>query len=527
MLPPPQRALNALSQPLENRDTFSASSTPFLNRTQLSTPSFAAYPYAYAETPRSLLSSTATLSLSPGTSPYSNVHMAGSGGQNYGQAANECANFPWSDLVSVNDIECEGQLLVPKITATIEKGFFLDIAVWTCYRRNYFSVGCNFELHPCIPNGRLTIRRGNTLERVQAMGMRLSAAVDGTDGKNIELIQHTPKRDLGPKTKIEVVKVAPKLTTNRAEQTMVHSRDYQMPLGSYHPHGQQPGPYLPLQASSEPDTQAGASQSSQLSSQLSYGSSTQPAMLNGTSNECTFDRVQFKQATANNGKRRATQQFFHLIVELFADVRKNGSDKPIWVKVAQRSSDKIVVRGRSPSHYLEKSDESGSNNRPIQSGGSAGYTIAGNSYASLNAGAFRSTPNTYIAANGVGLRKGELYSDHGSQSDSSSSSLEEHNIEASYTNDTVMTDAERVALHEHDGYQYYPSAMYEHVQSTLLPPIAKLNGDNGYLNDSSKLFAVKPEYVDTMAGAQYQAAPINRFQGVDTSRGYFPDLQRF
>ncbi|QIX01216.1 hypothetical protein AMS68_006733 [Peltaster fructicola] len=520
MLPPPTRSsLSGLTN-ASDRDTLHGSSTPYLSRTPLSSAGFPNY--NYPETPRSVIQATAQLSLSPGGSPYSTSHMANTSQHSYGTTAVECANFPWSDLEALVDMNCDGQLLVPKISAKVEKGFFQAPQPekrWTCYRRNYFSVACSFELRPNVSNGRITIRRNNVLEQVQAMGMRLSAAVDGKDGKNIELVQHTPKRDAGPKTKIDICKVAPTPCTGRADQSM-HPH-YQVGLTSYHNVGQLPGPYLPLQHIPEADAQPGAAQDG--STQYAYGAPGQTPLLGGQGTTHTFERVQFKQATANNGKRRATQQYFHLIVELYADIRKEGSENPSWIKVAQRVSEKIVVRGRSPSHYSNEKGEGPHGVSGRGSAGSVGYGSGGASYGSMNAGGFRGLTNVYGNTNPY--RRNDLqYSDHGSQSDSSGSSLEEGPMETTYQADSVMSEAERLALHER--YSYYPSTLYEnvHQNGSMLPPLTKLDGNARYLNDP-KHYAVKAEYSDAIAGAQYEVNNCGRFQGVDTSRGYFPDLQ--
>ena len=62
----------------------------------------------------------------------------------------------------------------------------------------------------------------------------------------------------------------------------------------------------------------------------------------GPTTEHAFERVQFKRATANNGKRRTPQQYYHLLVELHFDV--GTQDNPQWIKVAQRKSAKVVAK---------------------------------------------------------------------------------------------------------------------------------------------------------------------------------------
>ncbi|KAL1925324.1 uncharacterized protein VTP21DRAFT_207 [Calcarisporiella thermophila] len=62
----------------------------------------------------------------------------------------------------------------------------------------------------------------------------------------------------------------------------------------------------------------------------------------------TFERIQFKTATANNGKRRAAQQYYILLIDLYAFC-DNGQQ----YKVATTQSAPLVVRGRSPGHYSD------------------------------------------------------------------------------------------------------------------------------------------------------------------------------
>ena len=459
--------------------------------------------------------------------------MAASNSHGYGTQASECANFPWPNLEVLLEMTCEGQAVTPEVHAKVEKGFFLSTVdqKWTCYRRNYFSVQCNFELHPNITNGRMYLKRNNNSEQIQAMGMRLSAAVDGSGGKSIELVQHTPKRDNGPKTKIDVTKVSPTPSTGRGEHTVSPHGVYQIPMSTFHATGQVQGPFLPMQSANDGSSPP-PSQTPQLSSQYPYSSSGSSHLpLPGQTTIHTFERVQFKQATANNGKRRASQQYFHLVVELFADVRKEGSDNPSWVKVAQRVSDKIVVRGRSPSHYQNEGQHGQLGRGGSASGGSSYSTTAGASYSSINAGGFRSSGSGYSGGGSVsGGSSGYRTNHYGyhqspehpeSHSGSSTSSIDGGHVDGDYQMDAAMTDADRMTIHEHDGYQYYPSTIYEGVAQQTLPPLTKTDSLLRYTTDPRQ-YAVKAEYADAVAGTQWQAGGCGRFQGVNESRGYYP-----
>lgn len=549
MLPPPGRSTISGFPIATSRDTF-PHPAPYLARSQLSTtpgcPGYSTYP----ETPRSALSATAGLSLSPRVSTYPAAHMAAAAAtsvpHDYAAQSNECTDFPWSDLESTLEMTCDSRSVTPRIHANVEKNFFWSNTdkKWTCYRRNYFSVTCKFELYPNIADACITVRRNNTTEQVQALGMRLSAAVDGPEGKTIELIQHTPKRDAGPKTRIEIAKVAPIPVAGRPDQTVSPHGVYQMPMSTFHPTGHIPGPCLPLQHTPDSDTQTASDQVPQIANQYPYATSASHTHLPGQNTTHTFERIQFKQATANNGKRRASQQYFHLVVELFADVRKSGSDDANWVKVAQRASDKIVVRGRSPSHYQNERNEGphGAAGRGGSAGGSSGYsTVGGASYSNMNTGGFRSLASSGYGG-GAGGGGGSTYGnsgygyahpDHGSgQSDSGSSSVEGGAaVDADYPVDAVMSDADRIAIHEHDGYQYCPGAMYESVPNGAagthsLPPLAKMDSEARYPHEQQqRQYAVKAEYPGAIAGPQYQAGGCGRFQGFESSRGYYPDLQ--
>ncbi|KAI7821409.1 hypothetical protein BC939DRAFT_209008 [Gamsiella multidivaricata] len=180
-----------------------------------------------------------------------------------------------------------------KISAKIDRGFFLAANDWTCYRRNYFQISASFSIHwldtsmhpevPCLMD------RNGEFVQVNQFLICIGAQIQNGE-KTIELVQHTPKRDKGPQ-------ITPRPTAVRA------------------------GGDLSLYAS---------------------GSS---------SNVITFERVQFKTATANNGKRRAAQQYYQVHVDLFAETETGE-----LVLVANSFSAPLVVRGRSPGHYADNEE---------------------------------------------------------------------------------------------------------------------------------------------------------------------------
>ncbi|KAL0093493.1 hypothetical protein F4703DRAFT_1718623, partial [Phycomyces blakesleeanus] len=182
----------------------------------------------------------------------------------------------------------------PRLWARMDRGFFLQDLEWTCYRRNYFQVSASFDFENEMPDVECVVK--STGEQILSFSVNLWAHVT-EGGRHIELVQHTPKRDKGPQR-------TPQPCTIRAGGNLDTGGTT---LGA--PHTIQPDLAL-------------------------------------------FERIQFKTATANNGKRRAAQQYFRLNVDLLANTA-TGS-----IRVMSIASAPLVVRGRSPGHYAELQDKS-------------------------------------------------------------------------------------------------------------------------------------------------------------------------
>ncbi|KAJ3318712.1 hypothetical protein HDV06_007106 [Boothiomyces sp. JEL0866] len=187
--------------------------------------------------------------------------------------------------------------LFPKIKPKMDRGFFITPNGagndWTCYRRNYFQISSAFALEDqdgleC--NVPCYLEEQGTSYPVESFAIGIDAKVCHGDRK-IGIVQHTPKRDKGPQTTPTPKEV------------------------------------------------------------LAGGNPFQYSGLSASKFVATFERLQFKSATANNGKRRAAQQFFTIILDLFAVV--NGKH----LKIATCESSQLVVRGRSPGHYSDNSAE--------------------------------------------------------------------------------------------------------------------------------------------------------------------------
>ncbi|GAA5800738.1 hypothetical protein HPULCUR_006174 [Helicostylum pulchrum] len=200
------------------------------------------------------------------------------------------ANFTTTTFHS-NPYPSAGPIL--QLHAKMDRGFFRADQDWTCYRRNYFQVSSTFDVHgmnyliqgPEVP---CLLRKTDTQEFLQVdyFSIGVCARVTNHD-KKIELVQHTPKRDKGP-------------------QMIPEPR--------------------PVRA----------------------GGNLHLASVGSNHNIVTFERLQFKTATANNGKRRAAQQYYEIVVDLYANFPRG---EPI--RVATCTSAALVVRGRSPGHYAD------------------------------------------------------------------------------------------------------------------------------------------------------------------------------
>ncbi|KAI8331200.1 hypothetical protein BC941DRAFT_328515, partial [Chlamydoabsidia padenii] len=189
----------------------------------------------------------------------------------------------------------------------VDRGFFISNQHWTCYRRNYFQLTGAFTTH-CNENQVFYIQAqqrnstgdgdnndeesNDTMLMIPLQAFYIQLVANTSDNNQpVELIQLTAKRDKGPQ---------------------------QMPS------------MLPIQPCG-----------SGLLLHYSHDNSQQQRTV-------TFERLQFKSATANNGKKRATQQYFYLTAQLVAeDVNRYQH------VIATTQSSPLVVRGRSPGHYAE------------------------------------------------------------------------------------------------------------------------------------------------------------------------------
>ncbi len=78
----------------------------------------------------------------------------------------------------------------------------------------------------------------------------------------------------------------------------------------------------------------------------------------------SWKRLQFKHATANNGRRKGQQQHYVVQIALLGRIQAgsgissivSSSDNGDWLKIAEIQSGPVIVRGRSPRNFVSRRD---------------------------------------------------------------------------------------------------------------------------------------------------------------------------
>lgn len=396
--------------------------------------------------------------LSPTSSGFTSPTMGDSG-------SNACPPLHATEVIhqlQTND----GQIIRPEIFGKIDKGFFMADNDWTCYRRNYFSLNCSYTLHPAIPTGNIHLMQQNS-PQVFGFALSIAAVVDGRDGKAIELVQHTPKRDKGPQDKPGRIQLAPR-----------------------------PPPSLSMYG--------GDGSSGRGLYESSFGPN--PGQ---TPTEATFERIQFKNATANNGKRRAAQQYYHLLVELFADLGQHHPER--YVKIATRMSAPMVVRGRSPGHY--QNERRGSN---ASAGGSGGAGGAG-SY--TPGGPAARGPGDMGMPGGSSMLPSTGY---GGSYDGRTHHYRSSIAPLQIPMEPTLSAEEAKSIEDAPCYMYYPGPIYEgHEQRFTLPSVSEYASNKIKQEFTSRGGYVLPS-LSSSATADFGGRHCGRWEGTAESKGYFP-----
>ncbi|KAM0338333.1 hypothetical protein ACHAPU_011349 [Fusarium lateritium] len=401
--------------------------------------------------------------------------MGSSGYSSRPAASNIPPLQPMQMLGSLQYNDGAGTPVKVEIQGVIDKGFFLSENEWTCYRRNYFSCICSFSLSPHIPSVSIQYSASSSAQPSQVYGfaMSISAVVSDNEQHNIELVQHTPKRDKGPIMKPERVRLG-----NKPPQANHHHH-----MGMFTDSVVPSRPVYPDNFNSQP------------------GSQPLPT-------EHTFERIQFKQATQNNGKRRAAQQYYQLVVELWADVgTQSGGDQ--FVRIATRKSAKMIVRGRSPGHYQNDRRGSQSSGPGGSSGNLTGYPVSGipDFNNSMMAGPSY-VPGSFDA-------RGSLYG------------VRHHDIPA----ESMIPQEDSKVIGTTREYQYYPGPLYEGQSDRidLFNPRAERDNVVPHMVTGMEVNGkIKPDYDGTALPsifhppAQLNDRPPGPFEGKSTSSGYYP-----
>ncbi|KAI4163335.1 MAG: hypothetical protein LQ342_003070 [Letrouitia transgressa] len=484
------------------------------------------------------------MSPSTGTSGYGSSNASQGEAFPLGSQANVPPFKPTRTLIRV--VDAAGVSVNVELHAKIDKGFFKADQDWTCYRRNYFAVIVHYVLKPYSTKSEpLFLERsaGANSDRILSFAVCIIARVDGEDGKVIELVQHTPKRDKGPMGRPEKMRLLPHTSGG---------------FGVY------------------PEQGGGLSPRSQLSADHEAPYAPTSPTQQQSQTVATFDRIQFKNATANNGKRRAAQQYFHIVAELFAEIAGSQGSDTQWVKIATRISAPMVVRGRSPGHYSD--DRRGSS----ASRGGPGGGSSGDSGGSQRDPRSRATGGPHSGVTGMfsnpprlGSGSSGNYLSHRPSSDQSLSETQSNQSSASsdfgkfprhpfgHAQEPILTAEEEHAIEHTEGYQYYPSPLYEvpatsestrPILSSLLssPPHADspfayqptVQGSLRTLQSTAgQGTSVKEEHLRSPSAAsdggrrsQYSrpGGPdtvssstvirgCGRFQGMSTSKGFYPE----
>lgn len=176
----------------------------------------------------------------------------------------------------------------------MDRGFFVSQGHWTCYRRNYFQVTASLVIpgHTDQTCYALQLNSDKPMQPIHQFFLRLKACTSNNSREDTMLETHNMIRP------VALTQMTPKRDKGPQREP----------------------PSIPVTPSDH---------------------------VFGSDQVCvTFERLQFRVATANNGKRRASQQYFRLIFELVAQL-----DDATQHVVSECYSLPLVVRGRSPGHY--------------------------------------------------------------------------------------------------------------------------------------------------------------------------------
>ncbi|KAK9237140.1 hypothetical protein V1525DRAFT_456992 [Lipomyces kononenkoae] len=289
-----------------------------------------------------------------------------------------------------------------QINAAINRGLRFEAVRWIAYRRNYLSITINvvFDIPLAALPAPLCSRRltvdNHTFSVVldPSSSSRSSAAAaaaageqkvvrvkffavtvvaeDEVNGRPVDLVQHTSKRDHGPRRKPVIARIRPTLGDGRlAAAPLVPSTHHHQPAQALD---------RPASATAEPPdyyyspavATATSSSSDDNGQPASSFDPVASAHYETTAEVVCFERIQFKRATANNGRKNTAQQMFRVVTILYAavdesDCSDGGPDHQAtngnsnsnsggirYLEIQRVATGGIMVRGRSPGHYADR-----------------------------------------------------------------------------------------------------------------------------------------------------------------------------
>ncbi|KAI8842209.1 hypothetical protein BJ741DRAFT_592495 [Chytriomyces cf. hyalinus JEL632] len=242
-----------------------------------------------------------------------------------------------------------------EVKPLIDRGFFMTEGNWTCYRRNYFQLSSSFSITE-------------------------SATDDSTNYASISGHGNSAPSSTAAAPTIDT-SATPLPTSSKY---FLEIKERLVPITNFLTH-------MSAYASSSTDGSSapqGPVELVQHTSKRDKGELTQPVpRVTDKDQRITFERIQFRTATSNNGRRRMgdqqqplsagsngtsvsggplAQQFFIVVVEVLCKVASGE-----FYKVCESEMDRgVVVRGRAPGHYVARDQGSmGVDSRKLSSAG--------------------------------------------------------------------------------------------------------------------------------------------------------------
>jgi len=322
-----------------------------------------------------------------------------------------------------------------RIIPKVDRGFFPTGPEndFTCYRRNYFQISVSFTADNIkSPNEFTTpclLKFGDDFLTVDNFYVSICAKVKDSN-KEIRVVQQTAKREKGPQNK-----PIPKLCKPGGNPNYYHG-------------------------------------------------------LTSNQSIVTFERLQFKSATPNSSKRTGTQQFYALVIELYADTQHKRC------KVATIESKRLIVRGRSPGHYINGGfDNISFSNTSFSSSSSTSDPSSNSFYENNNQG----------YNNGFGNNNYNPNYNNGANITSTPSNQVPVNYNNNYTNEQNMNFMSTTATNNGQFQSNFNSnqSPYAPPYSSQLPYKDNQNGYDNYNSTAATVAANANVAAAAMTGSSY------------------------